>query len=176
MKDLSLYSKTTALAAANRRHPIRTSDDLPHDHWIARQLPRGTSLRPFAEDEAISVLTGAVQDAINNAGMTRAEVARVLGTTKSYVSQVLNGSTNMTLRTFGALLWAAGRQVQGVETAPVGTAAAEEPLTIRIVAIAFSGAESHSPSFTPDSGMLALVRKFLGHNHDSPARTPPLLR
>src|SRR5438309_2540535 len=100
---------------------IRTSNDLPSDHWIVRQLPAGTSLRPYAEDETISTLTSAVQDALDDAGLSRSEVARLLGTTKSYVSQVLNGSTNMTLKTFGALMWAAGRQVVGLRTAEIGT-------------------------------------------------------
>jgi len=102
------------------KKPIRTSDDLPRDHWIARQLPAGTSLRSFAEDEAISTITSAVQDAIDKAGLTRAEIARLLGTTKSYISQVLNGSTNMTLRTLGALLWATGREVAELRTEELG--------------------------------------------------------
>lgn len=104
-----------------KKHLIRTSDDLPRDHWIARQLPPNTSLRAYAEDEAISVLTTAAQDAIEHAGLSRKDVADALGTTKSYVSQVLNGSTNMTLKTFGALLWVCGRQVTAIKTEPIGT-------------------------------------------------------
>lgn len=103
------------------KHLIRFSDDLPSDHWIAQQLPSGTSLRTFAEDEAISNLTSAVQAALDRSGVTRAEVADLLGTTRSYVSQVLNGSTNMTLRTLGALLWAAGQQVGGLRLEALGT-------------------------------------------------------
>lgn len=95
---------------------VRTSDDLAPDHWMARQLPAGVSLRAYGEDEAISNITNAVQVAIDETGLTRAEIARLLGTTKSYVSQVLNGSTNMTLKTLGALLWACGRQVTELHT------------------------------------------------------------
>jgi transcriptional regulator with XRE-family HTH domain len=98
----------------------RFSDDLPDGHWMARQLPRGASLRGFAEDEAISVVTSAVQEAIDEAGLTRAEVATLLGTTKSYVSQVLNGSTNMTLKTLGAFLWACGREVTELRSGVLG--------------------------------------------------------
>jgi predicted XRE-type DNA-binding protein len=106
------------------KHPprlVRTSSDLKPEHWMARQLPPGTSLRGYAEDRAISALTRVVQEAIDNAGLSRADVARVLGTTKSYISQVLNGSTNMTLKTLGALLWATGRQVAELRTEAVGT-------------------------------------------------------
>ena len=66
-------------------------------------------------------MTGVVLDAIEDSGLTRAELARVLGTTKSYVSQVLNGSTNMTLKTLGGLLWATGKQVQNVTVAVTGS-------------------------------------------------------
>lgn len=109
---------------------VRTSDDLPKNHWMARQLPPGTSLRAYAEDEAISVLTSAVQEALDDAGITRAEIAEQLGTTRSYVSQVLNGSTNMTLKTLGALCWVAGRQVTELRSVPLGVDSPQE-LTAR---------------------------------------------
>ncbi len=96
---------------------------------MARHLPPGVSLRPYAQDEAVSVLTSAVQKAIDDAGLSRADVARLLGTTKSYVSQVLNGSTNMTLKTLGAFLWAAGRQVSALKTDTLGAATAERDET-----------------------------------------------
>jgi transcriptional regulator with XRE-family HTH domain len=109
---------------------IRTSSDLPDDHWMARQLPPNTSLRGYAEDRAVSMLASVAIQAIEEAGLTRAEVARLLGTTRGYVSQVLNGSTNMTLKTFGALLWAAGRQVASVSTEPVGSVVKPAPATV----------------------------------------------
>ena len=99
---------------------IRYSKDLPTDHWLARLVPAEMSLRAYAEDRAVAELTGGVIEAIERAGLTRAEIARLLGTTKSYISQVLNGSTNMTLKTLGALLWAAGREVAELRTAQVG--------------------------------------------------------
>ena len=102
---------------------IRTSDDLKLGHWMTRQLPAGTSLRGYSEERAIAVITRAVQKAIDDAGLSRSDVAKVLGTTKSYVSQVLNGSTNMTLKTLGALLWASGQQVNAIVSDEVGSAA-----------------------------------------------------
>ena len=111
------------------KRAIRTSNDLPRNHWIARQLPAGTSLRSYAEDEAITVLTSAVHDALNAAGLSRAEIADLLGTTRSYVTQVLSGSTNMTLRTLGALLWASGQQVAQLRVEPLGTMANARPWT-----------------------------------------------
>ena len=111
---------------------VRTREDLPLGHWMARQLPEGASLRGYAEDRAISALTQVAQDAIDSAGLSRAEVAELLGTSRSYVSQVLNGSTNMTLKTLGALLWAAGQQVGRLETEPVGIAQRDKHRCTRI--------------------------------------------
>jgi predicted XRE-type DNA-binding protein len=129
------------------KHPpriVRTSSDLEAGHWMARQLPPDTSLRGYAEDRAISVLTRVVQEAIDNAGLSRAEVARVLGTTKSYISQVLNGSTNMTLKTLGALLWVAGRQVAELRTQVVG---AEDRPSVQVTAFVMQTAVTNRMTF-----------------------------
>ncbi len=99
---------------------VRTSSDLAANHWMARQLPPDTSLRGYCEDRAVSLVTRAVADAIDRSGLTRSDVARALGTTRSYVSQVLNGSTNMTVKTLGAVLWACGRQVNELCTDTTG--------------------------------------------------------
>jgi transcriptional regulator with XRE-family HTH domain len=68
----------------------------------------------------MTVLRG-VNEAIENAGVSRAELAEVLGTSRPYVSQVLNGSTNATLKTLGALLWASGTQIAGLQIEPLGS-------------------------------------------------------
>jgi len=105
----------------DQKHLVRTRDDLPCGHWLARQLPAGASLRSYAEERAIINLTRQVQMALDAAGLSRAEVAQLLGTSRSFVSQVLNGSANMTLKTLGALMWAAGRQVDGIQSERLGT-------------------------------------------------------
>ena len=100
---------------------VRTRDDLPPGHWLRRQLPAGASLRTYAEERAIINLTRFVNQAAEASDLSRAELANLLGTSRSFVSQVLNGSANMTLKTFGALLWAVGQQVSGVKTEVLGT-------------------------------------------------------
>lgn len=149
--------------------PVRTTDDLPREHWIARQLPPGTSLRAFAEDEAISVLTSAAQEAIEKAGLTRAEVARALGTTKSYVSQVLNGSANMTLRTLGALFWAAGRQVRRVSTVEVGGELAPVAELRTVIAFQMHIGLNQPLSIEPDTAVLANIDRYNSIQRTSPA-------
>jgi hypothetical protein len=141
---------------------IRISSDLPADHWIARQLPAGTSLRGYAEDRAVSILTGAMLDAVEDAGITRAEIARVLGTTKSYVSQVLNGNTNMTLKTLGALLWAAGRQVEDLRFDILGSAKQPKIHSSAIFRIEMKSSGNASvTAHTPSTTVLNTTTRFM---------------
>ncbi len=45
-------------------------------------------------------------------GVTRAQMAEMLGTSRAHISQVLNGSRNMTLVTLADLATALGQRVQ----------------------------------------------------------------
>jgi len=117
-----------------------------------------------------------VLDAIDNSGLSRSEVAEALGTTKSYISQVLNGATNMTLKTLGALLWASGQQVAELRTEAIGAVAFARPQSINVYAytgatedfaarvmatiddqphIALSGRWNASTNVQPGSGLFA---------------------
>ncbi len=115
MSPVTRASKASKGRGAGRA-PVRYSDDLPAGHWIKRQLPSGTSLRPYCEDSAVSLIVSLAATAVAEAGMSRADLAARLGTTRSNVSQILNGSRNMTVKTLGAILWACGLQVNGLAT------------------------------------------------------------
>lgn len=143
---------------------VRTSSDLDANHWMARQLPPDTSLRGYAEDRAISLITRAVQEAMDNAGLSRADVARLLGTTKSYISQVLNGSTNMTLKTLGALLWVTGRQVAELRSEVIGTVARPALKTIVIATTVSAGAERKLTYGTPEGAIATYVTQGITGN------------
>lgn len=52
-----------------------------------------------AEELLIAEVTEAIWEAMEDAGCSKTELAQRMGATKGYVSQVLNGSRNMTLRT-----------------------------------------------------------------------------
>lgn len=90
--------------------PRRYVYDLPDDHWIRRQASGNLSLRGYVEAATESVLVTAARDAVREAGLSNADVARVLGVLPSHVRNLLGGGSNMTLRTFSRLLWAAGKQ------------------------------------------------------------------
>jgi len=121
---------------------VRYREDLPAGHWLARQLPKGASLRTYAEERSIISLTTSIQTAIEASGLSRAEIAAVLGCSRAFVSQILNGSSNMTLKTLGALLWAIGQQVQSLQLEPLGSKKPGEPcgevLAFRVPTLATS--------------------------------------
>lgn len=76
--------------------------------------------RLFAQDAAMLAAAGAIDLAMEKAGITRSELARRLGRTAGFVSQVLSGSRNMTVRTLADFAYALGLQVRNIELAPVG--------------------------------------------------------
>jgi transcriptional regulator with XRE-family HTH domain len=59
--------------------------------------------RAFAEEHLILEVAQKVWEAMEDAKVTRAELAGSLSRTRSYITQVLSGSTNLTLRTLAAI-------------------------------------------------------------------------
>lgn len=64
--------------------------------------------RVFAQEEAILDFTEFVCELMDRAGVSRSELAARLDTTKGYVSQLLAGEANMTIRTMSDLMNALG--------------------------------------------------------------------
>ena len=62
--------------------------------------------RAFLEEGLILEATEAICAAMEKRGMSKAVLAGRLGTSKAYVTQLLNGNRNMTLRTFARIAFA----------------------------------------------------------------------
>ncbi len=89
---------------------------------VARALKHSPSEgRYFARDMAMLTVTAAIINEMESQGVTRTQLAERVGCTKAFVSQVLNGSRNMTLRTIADLAWALGKEVHGVALRDLGT-------------------------------------------------------
>ena len=58
----------------------------------------------------ITEVTEEIWKAMEEAGINKTELADRIGATKGYVSQVLSGSRNMTLRTLSDICFALGKQ------------------------------------------------------------------
>lgn len=112
----------------NASKRIRLVGDLPEDHWLRSQLDADDSLREYAEERAVLEITGVLYEAMERAGLTQSDIAVQLGTSRSFVSQVLSGSRNMTLKTMGAFLWACGLRVEQLVTEDLaGTSTPQHP-------------------------------------------------
>jgi len=67
--------------------------------------------KKIEEEEFILKLTEKLCELMEERGITRAQLAKQLGTSRAFISQLLNGSRNMTLRTFFRLSSSLGNEV-----------------------------------------------------------------
>jgi transcriptional regulator with XRE-family HTH domain len=86
--------------------------------------------RQLQQEITILDATERVHEAMNAQGVSRVELARRLGTSKGHVTQLLDGSRNMTLRTLSDMFFALGLAVT-FEVESVKDYAAEVHVTYR---------------------------------------------
>lgn len=80
--------------------------------------------RVLNQEKLILEVTEALSEAIEERGLTRSEVAKRLGKTKGFVSQLLAGGRNLTLRTVADVADAVGISLKlRVEKAEIAKAA-----------------------------------------------------
>lgn len=77
-----------------------------YDELLAED-PRG-----LQQEELILEATEALARALQSSGITQSELAARLGKTKGFVSQILGGGKNLTLRTLADVAGALGCKVQ----------------------------------------------------------------
>ena len=71
---------------------------------MAGRKRSGTTRKPRnPEEELIARTTESILEAMRRKGVTKAELARRLGTTNAYITQLLSGDRNLTLRTIAAV-------------------------------------------------------------------------
>jgi transcriptional regulator with XRE-family HTH domain len=76
-------------------------------------------LRLYQQERTILGVTELICEIMEQQDVSRAELANRLGKTKGYISQVLDGSANMTIRTMSDILTELGRQLKpGCELLP----------------------------------------------------------
>ena len=83
----------------------------------------------YWEEGAVLDFTEALYIAMEEQGVTRAELARRLGTSQAYITRVLSGNANFTLKTMSKLALALGLQLEvglGPQRLPSAAAKAEE--------------------------------------------------
>jgi len=109
---------------------------------LDRQLRDPEFRRLFQEEKLILDVTEQVSQALEERQLSRADLSRLLGKTRGYVTQVLSGSTNLTLRTVADVMTALGFEM-GVS---------REPL---------KGIHSHPVEWKPSQGCIAFDAEII---------------
>lgn len=86
----------------------RTSKKVKKTSWLSEQLTTAHARQVFEEERLTLSVTDGLLNAMAQHDITRAELARHLGRTRAYVSQLLAGTRNMTLHTLADLALAVG--------------------------------------------------------------------
>ena len=79
---------------------------MANEAWIKRQTETPEARRRYEEERLILWTTEAIWKAMDEQGLTRAEMAAKLGTSRANITQLLSGSRNMTLRSLASLAFA----------------------------------------------------------------------
>jgi transcriptional regulator with XRE-family HTH domain len=76
--------------------------------WLSTEERRAE----FAEETLIVEVAEQIWGAMASTGVTKSEIAERLGKSKAFISQMLNGSRNMTLRSLADIAHCIGYRVQ----------------------------------------------------------------
>ena len=102
--DLTVVNKIKAEAFEN-------SQVMDHLFYAARypdRIEETAKRMGISKEAAIAGAQSTIYNAMRESGLTRAEVGRRMGTARSYVSRMLQGDYNLTIRTYARALAACG--------------------------------------------------------------------
>jgi hypothetical protein len=71
------------------------------------------NMRAFQQELAIYHVTELIEQVMSEVGVSRAELAKLLGRSKAWVTQLLDGEGNKTIRTVADALAVLGREFRG---------------------------------------------------------------
>ena len=91
-----------------------------HLNFLKHHLPSEEGRRLYAREAAMMAVADALVHALEQAGKNRAWLAEALGRTPGFVSQVLSGSRNMTLKTLADCAFVLGLELSELQLAPLG--------------------------------------------------------
>ncbi|MBW2060659.1 MAG: helix-turn-helix transcriptional regulator [Deltaproteobacteria bacterium] len=103
--------------------------------------------RLYNQERVILKVTEALCKYMKDHNVSRVELARKLGKNKSFVSQVLNGGRNLTLRTLADFLWALNCELR-FELAPTATPRKDEETKWEILSGRGTKQKKHSQQVT----------------------------
>lgn len=77
-------------------------------------------MRLYQQERAIEYVTAMIGRLMKKKGVSRSELAQKLGKTPAWITQVLDGEHNKTIRTLSDLLWALDESLEFTHK-PIGT-------------------------------------------------------
>ncbi len=80
--------------------------------WIDRQTHTPEARRLYEQERLVVWVSEALAQAMAESGLSKADLAERLGTSRAHITQVLSGSRNMTLRTVADLAWACSQRAE----------------------------------------------------------------
>ena len=80
--------------------------------WIDRQTRTPEARRLYEQERLVLWVSEALAQAMAESGLSKADLAERLGTSRAHITQVLSGSRNMTLRTMADLAWACNQRAE----------------------------------------------------------------
>lgn len=78
--------------------------------WVERQTATDDARREYEQERLVLWTTERISELMEQAGVSRAELARLLGTSRPHVTSLLSGGRNMTLRTLADICTALGHR------------------------------------------------------------------
>jgi plasmid maintenance system antidote protein VapI len=82
------------------------------NHWAINTVRQEVADIEVIEESALAMAQSTIQNAINESGISRTEMARRMDRDKSFVSRVLSGSHNLTIKTMARSMAACGFEVR----------------------------------------------------------------
>ena len=79
--------------------------------WVERQQGTVDGARLYEQERLVLAATEDLCELMVRQDVSKAELARRLGTSRANITQLLNGSRNLTLRTLADLAWACDARV-----------------------------------------------------------------
>ena len=78
--------------------------------WIDRQAESNDSRRAYEQERLSMWVLDDIAETMEKSNITKADLARTLGTSRAYITQLFAGTRNVTLSTLADLAWACGRR------------------------------------------------------------------
>lgn len=81
-----------------------------NEAWTARQEQSAETRREYERERLMLWTLDSIAELMANNGLTKADIARKLETSRSHLTQVFSGARNATLGTVSDLAWACGQR------------------------------------------------------------------